>query len=409
MKINFTILILFFAFQASAQKCGTVDYLRKSSSRFLSPVTTPATTSGLRDTLPNEIIVVPVVVHVLYNNEAQNISNDQILSQIAALNADYRRLNEDRVNTPAPFAKIAADTKIKFCLSKTDPDGRYTSGIVRKFTQEQFWLSDDQMKFSSKGGDDAWDSKRYLNIWVCNLFNRTLGYSVMPGGPTEKDGVVIHYNVFGTTGNLNPEFSKGRTATHEIGHWLGLKHLWGDASCGDDGIADTPPQQSNNSYCPSFPRTSSCSINPFGDMFMDYMDFTDDECMNMFTAGQRNEMRGQFAMGHARNSILNSAACDSALREAGPVPGDPVAHELKVSVFPNPFTSQLTINSTNAGDIIGRKIKLYDVTGKVYIEQILQSQTTVIPVYQIPAGVYFLKIYGQKKPSVYKLIKQSFR
>lgn len=407
MKSSFTILILFFAIQASAQRCGTVDYLRQSSSRIFSPVATPATASGLRDTLPNEIIVVPVVVHVLYNNEAQNISNDQILSQIAALNADYRRLNEDRINTPTPFAMIAADTKIMFCLSKTDPNGRNTSGVVRKFTQEQFWLSDDQMKFSAKGGDDAWDSKRYLNIWVCNLFNRNLGYSVLPGGPPEKDGVVIQYNVFGTTGDLNSEFAKGRTATHEIGHWLGLKHLWGDASCGDDGIADTPPQQSNNSYCPSFPRTSSCSINPFGDMFMDYMDFTDDECMNMFTVGQRNEMRGQFAIGNARNSNLNSAACDSVLTEAGPVPGDSVANELKVTIYPNPFTSQVTINSANAADIIGRKIKLYDVTGKIYVSQVVQSQTTVIPLYQIPAGIYFLKIDGLKKPSVYKLIKQS--
>ncbi|MEO8109125.1 MAG: M43 family zinc metalloprotease [Ginsengibacter sp.] len=407
MKINFIILILFFAFQTSAQKCGTVNYLKQSSSRSLSPLTTPATTSGTRDTLPNEIIIVPVVVHVLYNNEAQNISNDQILSQIAALNADYRRLNEDRVNTPAPFAKVAADTKIVFCLSKTDPDGRNTSGIIRKFTQEQFWLSDDQMKFSSKGGDDAWDSKRYLNIWVCNLFGSTLGYSVMPGGPSEKDGVVIQYNVFGTTGELNSEFNKGRTATHEIGHWLGLKHLWNDASCGDDGIDDTPTQQSNNSYCPSFPRTSSCSPNSFGDMFMDYMDFTDDECMNMFTIGQRNAMRGQFAMGHARNSILNSAACDSVLAQGGPLPADTAAIEFKISIFPNPFVSQVTISSDNATDIIGKEIKLYDATGKIYLVKTLQSQRTVIPLYSIPTGVYFLKVDGIKNSSVYKIVKQN--
>ena len=406
MKINFTLLILFCAFHASSQRCATIDYLKGNSSKFLSPLTTPFSPSGSRDTLAGEIIVVPVVVHVLYNNTAQNISNDQVLSQIVSLNADYRRLNADAGNSPEPFAKVAADTKIMFCLSKTDPEGRATTGIIRKFTQEQFWLSDDQMKFSSKGGDDAWDSKRYLNIWVCNLFGRTLGYSVMPGGPAEKDGVVIQYNVFGTTGDLNTEFNKGRTATHEIGHWLGLKHLWGDASCGDDGIDDTPPQQSNNSYCPSFPRTSSCSINSFGDMFMDYMDFTDDECMNMFTIGQRIEMRAQFAMGHARNSILNSAACDTVLTQAGPLPIDTAGTEFKISIFPNPFASQVTISSNNATDIIGKKIKLYDATGKIYLVKTLQSQKTLISLYNIPAGVYFLKVDGIKRSSVYKLIKQ---
>lgn len=407
MKINFTLFILFCAFNASSQKCATVDYLKANSSKFLNPLTTPASPVGSRDTLSSEIIIVPVVVHVLYNNTAQNISNDQILSQIVCLNADYRRQNADAVNTPEPFAKMAADTKIMFCLSKTDPEGHATTGIIRKFTKEQFWLSDDAMKFSSKGGDDAWDSKRYLNIWVCNLFGRTLGYSVMPGGPAEKDGVVIQYNVFGTTGDLNSEFNKGRTATHEIGHWLGLQHLWGDASCGNDGIDDTPPQQSNNSYCPSFPRTSTCSINSFGDMFMDYMDFTDDECMNMFTSGQRNEMRGQFALGHARNTILNSSVCDSSVLQGAPLPTDSVESEIKISIFPNPFASQITINSNNASDLIGKKIKLYDITGKIYLTETLQSQSTTIPLYKMPAGVYFLKIDGLRKPSVFKLVKQT--
>ena len=406
MKINFTLFILLCAFHASSQKCATVDYLKDNSHKSLNPLTTPVGPSGSRDTLASEIIVIPVVVHVLYNNAAQNISDDQVLSQIASLNADYRRSNADAVNTPEPFAQIAADTKIMFSLSKTDADGHSTTGIIRKFTQEQFWQSDDAMKFTSKGGDDAWDSKKYLNIWVCNLFGQTLGYSVMPGGPAERDGVVIKYNAFGTTGDLNSEFNKGRTATHEIGHWLGLQHLWGDASCGDDGIGDTPPQQSNNSYCPSFPRTSACSINSFGDMFMDYMDFTDDECMNMFTIDQRNEMRSQFALGHPRNTILNSAAIDSALIQPAPLPADTTANQFKISIFPNPFASQITINSGNTIDLIGKKIKLYDGTGKMYLQQTLQSQKTTIPLYKMPAGVYFLKIDGVKNPSVFKLVKQ---
>ena len=220
------------------------------------------------------------------------------------MNNDYRRQNADAVNTPAPFKSVAADTRIVFCLAKVDPNGNHTSGIIRKYTKTDLFLSDDAMKFSTSGGDDIWDSKRYLNIWVCNLFGRTLGYSVMPGAPADKDGVVIQYSVFGTTPNVAAPYNKGRTVTHEVGHWLGLKHLWGDAVCGDDGIADTPTQQTNNSGCPSFPHLSSCSINFNGDMFMNFMDFTDDACMNMFTHGQKNEMRSLFALGNVEEFFI---------------------------------------------------------------------------------------------------------
>ncbi|HWH64351.1 MAG TPA: zinc metalloprotease, partial [Ginsengibacter sp.] len=272
-----------FTIFATAQRCGTPQYAKQNNLVSSLSTTTPTTQSASRDTLPNEVIVVPVVFHILYNSNAQNVSDQQVLSQLTALNNDYRRLNADTINTPAPFKSIAADTRIVFCLAKVDPNGQYTSGIIHKHTSSDLFLSDDEMKFSSTGGDDAWDSKRYLNIWVCNLFGRTLGYAVMPGSPAERDGVVIQYTAFGTIGTALAPFNKGRTVTHEIGHWLGLRHLWGDTQCGDDGIADTPPQETSNSDCPSFPHLSSCSNNSYGDMFMNYMDFTNDDCMNMFT------------------------------------------------------------------------------------------------------------------------------
>ena len=407
MKISFTLFILSFAFYVSAQRCGTEDYLKRNNRSFTdAPLTSVNITAG-RDTLSNEVIVIPVVVHILYNNTTQNISNAQVLSQVKTLNEDYRRLNADAEATPIPFQNVAADIRIVFCLAKVDPNGRYTPGIIRKYTKEQFWLADDEMKFSSKGGDDAWDAKKYLNIWVCNLFGRTLGYAVLPNGPVEKDGVVIQYNVFGTTGVLNPEFNKGRTTTHEIGHWLGLKHLWGDASCGDDGVNDTPPQQTNNSYCPSFPHASSCSINSSGDMFMNYMDFTDDVCMNMFTVAQKNEMRGLFASGNPRNSFLTSNVCDSSLAQGGPLPNDTIPDKMNITVYPNPFTNEVTIKSENSGDIIGKTIKLYDATGKLFVTLTIQSQKTVIPLSNFPAGIYFIKIEGMKAPGVFKLIKQN--
>jgi hypothetical protein len=321
------------------------------------------------------------------------------------LNNDYRRLNADTANTPAPFKNIAADTRIAFCLAKVDPNGKYTSGIIHKYTTSGLFLSNDEMKFSSTGGDDAWDSKKYLNIWVCNLFGRTLGYAVMPGGPANKDGIVIQYNVFGTTGTVTSPFNKGRTTTHEVGHWLGLRHLWGDAVCGDDGIADTPPQQTNSTNCPTFPHTSSCSINFYGDMFMSYMDFTDDACMNMFTQGQKNEMRSLFALGNTRNSFLNSSVCDSSLAQGGPLPQDTITSNIAISVYPNPFSNHIIISCKNPAEIMGKTVKLYDVTGKLFAVQILQSQKTSITVNYLPSGMYFLKIEGGNKPQVFKLIK----
>ncbi len=407
MKISFTIFILLFAFYASSQRCTTLDNSNQNYLSLGSTLSTPVVISSGRDTINNEVIVIPVVIHVLYNNSTQNISDAQVLSQIKSLNEDYRRLNTDAEMTPVPFQNIAADTRIVFCVAKVDPNGRYTSGIIRKYTKEPLWLSDDQMKFSSKGGDDAWDSKKYLNLWVCNLFGRTLGYSVFPGGPPDKDGVVIQYNVFGTTGTLNGEFNKGRTATHEIGHWLGLQHLWGNGQCGDDSVGDTPPQQTNNTYCPTFPHTSSCSINNNGDMFMNYMDFTDDACMNLFTSGQKSKMRSQFALGNPRNSFLSSNVCDSSLAQAGPLPIDTIENKIDITVYPNPFTNELIIQSKNSADVIGKKMKLYDVTGKLFATQILQSQKTIIPLTRIPAGIYFIKIEGMKSPGVYKVIKQN--
>jgi hypothetical protein len=402
MKFIFTVIFWCLVLYTTGQRCGTPDYIKKQT---LSPTPTNTTdeTTG-RDTLKNEVIVIPVVVHILYHTTQQNISNEQVLSQLEVLNNDYRRLNADAVNTPVFFKNIAADTRIVFCLAKTDPNGKYTPGIIHKYTKEELFLSDDEMKFSSSGGDDAWDSKKYLNIWVCNLFGRTLGYSVLPGGPANKDGVVIQYSAFGTKGTAVAPFNKGRTTTHEIGHWLGLKHLWGDAVCGDDGIDDTPPQQTNNSGCPLFPHTSSCSVNSYGDMFMNYMDFTDDGCMNMFTQGQKSKMRSLFALGGFRNSFLNSSVCDSSLVQGGPVAGDDES-EIDVAVYPNPFSDQVTISFKNAADAAGTAIYIYDVTGKLFLKQTLKSQVSSVNLANLPNGIYFLKTVSGNNPRVFKLIK----
>lgn len=400
MKIIFTIVITTLVFHGSAQRCATPEYAKKNAvSTFFKRTTS---TGSSRDTLPNEVITIPVVVHVLYHTTTQNISDEQIISQINSLNKDYRRLNADTINTPAPFKSVAADTRIQFCLAKVDPKGKFTTGIIHKYTEELAFQTDDKMKFSSSNGDDAWDASTYLNIWVCNISGKTLGYTVLPGSPPEKDGVVIKYDAFGTEGTLTPPYNKGRTATHEIGHWLGLKHLWGDSTCGDDGIADTPPQEAANNNCPVFPHLSSCSVNTYGDMFMNYMDFTDDRCMNMFTQGQKAEMRALFALGNVRNSFLNSNVCDSSLAEGGPIPKD---SNFKINTYPNPFNHNVTIEANQDSEIVGYELKLFTVNGQLCLTKHIQSKMTVLNLSHLQSGMYILKIGGKKGEYVYKLIK----
>ena len=403
MKFIFTSFCLLASFYLNAQRCIISEYSNRANARPFAGGVSPQ--SG-RDTLADEVIVIPVVIHILYNTNDQNISNQQVLSQIEALNKDYRRLNDDASNTPDPFKNVAADARIVFCLAKVDPAGKPTSGIIRKYTKETTFLADDAVKFSESGGDDAWDASKYLNIWVCNLFGRTLGYGVLPGSPAERDGVVLKYNVFGTVGNLTAPYNKGRTATHEIGHWLGLRHLWGDANCGDDGIADTPPQQAANSYCQTFPHLSSCSINAFGDMFMNFMDFSDDACMNMFTQGQKIAMRSLFAKGNAKNSFLNSSVCEGSEPEGGPLPDVEEMNDSPfINAYPNPFANEITIDSKNGFAIPGKVIKIYSANGKLLLMQAIQSQKTTLHLNHLPSGIYFLRIDGAKKPLFRKLIK----
>jgi len=409
LRICKPVLSLFFIFtflSAHSQRCNTYEYYKKypvSNSIFNGRVTDIS--KPARDTILNEVIIIPVVIHVLYNNAAQNISDAQILSQLQALNNDYRKLNADAANAHAAFASLAGDAKIVFCIAKIDASGKATTGIIRKYTSQQSWTADDGMKYSAQGGDNAWDSKRYLNIWVCNLFGRNLGYSSLPGSQVDKDGIVIQYDAFGTTGSLTAPFNKGRTATHEIGHWLGLVHIWGDANCGDDGIADTPPQQNFNNGCPSFPHRSSCSINGNGDMFMNFMDFTDDACMYMFTKGQAIKMRSLFAIGDARNSFLNSAVCDTNSVQRGAVAIDPSVAKATISVFPNPAIKFINLETKNVSDI-GQTVSICNVYGGVVKSQLLLTQKTTIAIDNLPAGVYFLKIGDGKENKTIRFVKE---
>ncbi len=262
---------------------------------------------------------IPVVVHIVYNANVQNITDAQVLSQLAVLNADFQKLNTDFSRVPTPFQALAGDAGIQFCLASKDPNGNPTTGITRTYTAKTaFDVYNDDAKYTSMGGRDAWNRNAYLNFWVVpNIKAGTqtgiLGYGQFPGGPASTDGVVIGYRYFGTMGTASAPFDRGRTATHEVGHWLNLYHIWGDdTNCvSSDMVADTPNQGSENFGCPTFPR-SSCNNGASGDMFMNYMDYTDDACMNMFSNGQRLRMNAILAAGGPRASLAASDACNSA-------------------------------------------------------------------------------------------------
>jgi len=264
------------------------------------------------------VITIPVVVHVIYNNSEQNISDAQVQSQIDVLNEDYARLNADASQTPAMFESIAANCDIQFCLAKTDPFNQTTSGITRTQTTATSFFIGNSMKYAATGGVNAWPSGKYLNIWVCNMANQVIGFATLPGGSTipAEDGVVIMYKHFGRTGNVLAPYHKGRTATHEVGHWLNLLHIWGDDdgssnNCfGSDQVDDTPNQADFYFGCPSSP---SISCSNTGDMFMNFMDYTDDACMNAFTVGQKNRMLA--TLNSFRNSIQSSLACQPPIIE----------------------------------------------------------------------------------------------
>ncbi len=253
------------------------------------------------------VITIPVVVHVVYNTTAQNISDAQIQSQLNVLNQDFRKLNSDLNLVPSTFSSLVADAEINFCLANRDPNGNATTGILRVPTSVTSFSTNDGVKSASSGGSNAWPASQYLNLWVCNLGGGILGYAQFPGGAAATDGVVVGYTCFGTTGTAQAPFNKGRTATHEVGHWLNLRHIWGDAACGNDLVSDTPVHNSSNYGCPSHPKSNSCGTS--AELFMNYMDYVDDACMQMFSNGQKARMQALFVSGGARASLATSPGC----------------------------------------------------------------------------------------------------
>ena len=273
-----------------------------------------------------EIITIPVVFHILETNgiPQTKVSDDKIYTQLDVLNEAFRLKNKDFDNVREIFKPFAADIEIEFCLAAQTPDGLATTGITRTATNvKKFDIGSNVAKYTADGGKDAWDTKKYLNIWVCaDIWDENsgnddiLGYAQFPGGgKKETDGVVLAYNAFGTIEPVLDDYNEGGSAVHELGHWLGLWHIWGDGlgeelSCfHDDEVSDTPESIEANYKCDY--KIDQCTNDAFPDMIENYMDYTSDKCTSMFTSGQKNRMRSVFNFNAFRYALASSNGCVS--------------------------------------------------------------------------------------------------
>ncbi len=343
----------------------------------------------------NSVVVIPVVVHVVYKLAGQNISDAQILSQIDALNEDFARLNADTGNTPGPFQAAASGTQFQFCLARRDTNGNMTNGIERRLTTVNSFSTNDNVKHYSSGGLNAWDVNNYFNIWVCNMSGGILGYAEFPATVhTNTYGVVIQYDSFGRIGNVAAPYDLGRTLTHEVGHCFRLNHIWGDdggACSGSDNIADTPNQESETYGCHNFPFTDNCTTTGNGIMYMNYMDYSDDDCLNMFTSNQATRM--YVSLTGYYPTLTTSNACQDVKTSINKL------DDIQFSVYPNPTDGILNVDlSTTVGQGEVIQVRITDAIGKVVAEkEINQYNVRVhqIDLSNLENGSYFATVYSQ--------------
>ncbi|MFI5219982.1 MAG: T9SS type A sorting domain-containing protein [Bacteroidia bacterium] len=348
------------------------------------------------------VLNIPVVVHVVYKNASENISDAQIVSQIDALNRDFRKLNVDFSSVPLVFQPLGADMNISFCLASVDPNGNPTTGITRTSTSVQSFSQTNEPKFTSTGGHDNWDPEHYLNLWACDIAPPLLGYATFPtdlSTDPQLDGVVIDYAYFGTI-NATPPFDLGRTGTHEVGHWLNLRHIWGDANCGDDFVNDTPTQQGPNSGCPAFPHVT-CSNGPDGDLFYDYMDYSDDACLLLFTNGQK--LRTDATISTFRSGLASSNGCGN-----GTTGIAVIAKDASFNVFPNPAADKITITfntNTNSNAVLN----IYNSIG-VQVKSMplskLNDEKVALDISELSKGIYVIELINEGSKNIKKLVVQ---
>jgi Pregnancy-associated plasma protein-A/Secretion system C-terminal sorting domain len=402
-RATLIITTLCFALLCNAQKdCPQLTYqleqyarnplLRSATARLEDFTQRYVSAAALRgssgtDASAEKQVTIPVIFHILYRNDAENLSMAQIESQLNVLNEDYGGTNADRSHLPGYFSNCLGSPNIRFERATMAPDGRASTGVVRRMISVNNFAADDRMKSAMTGGDDAWDATKYLNIWVCPMANNVLGYASLPGCDPAVDGVVISSMAFGTI-NMRAPFNKGRTATHEVGHWLNLRHIWGDEACGTDNVDDTPQQQGPNRGCPDGER-KTCGNTAHGDLYMNFMDLTDDGCMYMFTAGQKQRMRALFAAGGPRRGMLNSDALSLKTAD-GALPAPEVSG---LTVFPIPANTQLTLQTGLTGG--SARLTVYNQLGVAVMTKVVATAQEVLDISALKPGQYFMRLSVQ--------------
>jgi len=354
------------------------------------------------------IVYIPVVFHVIYANAAQNIPDAKIYEQLDVLNKDYSRTNVDATNTRSQFLSVAANTQIQFCLAQQTPAGAPTTGIVR--------VSSPTFPSNPHTLSPEWNHLKYLNIYIGNLGSGLLGYSNLPPGSTGNDHAVILYSAVGgpnNPGTATP-YHLGRTATHEIGHWLNLNHTFNNGcggttanncTTGGDRVCDTPPVSSSTFNCPASNPNTCTEINPFPppytmdmvDMFENYMDYTDDGCMNVFTEGQSTRMND--AITQLRSGLLTSQGCV-------PVGIEEILDPSYVMVSPNPSDGIFNVNF-NFPAATKVNLQISDLAGRlVYNSQFDVSVTgsTEIDLTKLSTGAYQLMAATDKGYLVKRIV-----
>lgn len=363
----------------------------------------------------NAVVTIPVVVHIIHNGDAigsgENITDAQILSQIRVLNEDYRRA----FNTPGYNEDlVGADTQIEFCLAQINETGQPTTGITRTNLGVSSW--ERAQVESNLKPQTQWDPEKYLNIWVCRFggdLSDVLGYAQFPQGSglpgldqsgfAFTDGVIISYQCFGSStyypqGSYNSSYNQGRTTTHEVGHYLGLRHIWGDGSnCinNTDYCNDTPFSAQANYGCQF--GIDSCPNQDGLDMINNYMDYSNDICMNIFTNDQKTRMRTVLESADRRASLLTSGVCGllttadfDALRET--------------TVYPNPAQNELNISVAN-GEFPDSYV-IYNALGQTVANVKVSNESNLtVNTSGYANGIYIIKIFKGSESKTIKFIK----
>ena len=356
----------------------------------------------LRNAQSRTVARIPVVFHIVWQTAAENVSDAEIQTQLAAINRDFRKRNADMSDVPINFARLAADCEIEFCLAQRDVLGRLTTGVVRQQTNIQNIGSEfadsihRKIYYSEFNGDNAWNPSNYLNIWVCSFDGGINGLASSPAKALQRrseDGVVIDYRVFGSGSREGRQ--RGRTLVHEIGHYFNLLHIWGsDDTCNDDDeVEDTPQQAAPSSGCPSFPKSSGCGNNG-GSMFMNFMDYSFDECSQIFSAGQKARMWATLT--GFRADLLRGLACEPVTATADIAP--------EWSVSPNPARSILTIQLPSTGVSTGRKVVLQNAMGQILLEKAAGTEGVECNVSTLPNGLYFVTLVVGNQRFMKKII-----